>query len=277
MSMTLTVPSLADYQQAWSQSAAELLSQIAAAKFASELRVLQSRSPSTELPAMCGCFSVKASCQGETALFVTSEDALTLSQLFLGEPVEKLSELKADHRKAFAELLRQLGGGVASSLRSAGGEEAQVSLMGLASPSWLPEASAGFDLCLSGAGASGLTLHLVVSPDLSAALGAEPSAADEVRGRASAPTLRQPNLEFLKDVEVGVSLRFGTTSLRLREVLEIMPGAVFELDQQVSEPVELLVGKKVVARGEVVIVDGCYAVRITDVISPTERAQSLCD
>jgi flagellar motor switch protein FliN len=277
MSLTLTTLSLADYQQAWSRSAAELLSQIAAARFTSELQVLQSATPSAELPALCGCFSVKGSCQGETALFVTSEDALTLSQLFLGEPVERVSELKAENRKAFAELLGQLGGNVASSLRSAGGEEAHVSLMGLASPSWLPEASAGFDLCLSGPGVPALTLHLIVSPDLGATLGAEPSAAGEVRGRASTLTVRQPNLEFLKDVEVGVSLRFGTTSLRLREVLEIMPGAVFELDQQVSEPVELLVGKKVVARGEVVIVDDCYAVRITDVISPTERADSLCD
>src|SRR5580692_4065656 len=107
MSMTLAVPSLADYQQAWSRGAAELLSQVAAARFTSELRVLQSSTLSAELPALCGCFSVKAQWQGETALFVTSEDALTLSQLFLGEPVEKVSELKAQHRDALGELLRQ--------------------------------------------------------------------------------------------------------------------------------------------------------------------------
>jgi len=76
------------------------------------------------------------------------------------------------------------------------------------------------------------------------------------------------NLKLVMDVELNVSLRFGQRELPLREVLELAAGSVIELDRQVDDPVELLLDGKVIARGEAVIVDGNYGLRVTEVPQP---------
>jgi flagellar motor switch protein FliN/FliY len=89
-----------------------------------------------------------------------------------------------------------------------------------------------------------------------------------------APT-RDPKLELLMDVDLDVTLRFGERQMILRDVLDLSAGSVVELNQYVQDPVELQVGKKVIARGEVVVVDGSYALRVMEIISPMERIESL--
>jgi flagellar motor switch protein FliN/FliY len=76
------------------------------------------------------------------------------------------------------------------------------------------------------------------------------------------------NLKLVMDVELNVSLRFGQRQLPLREVLELASGSVIELDRMVDEPVELLLDGKLIARGEAVIVDGNYGLRITEIPQP---------
>jgi flagellar motor switch protein FliN/FliY len=76
------------------------------------------------------------------------------------------------------------------------------------------------------------------------------------------------NLSLVMDVELNVTLRFGQRQLTLREVLELTSGSVVELDRQVEEPVELLLEGKVIARGEAVVVDGNYGLRVTEVSQP---------
>ncbi len=76
------------------------------------------------------------------------------------------------------------------------------------------------------------------------------------------------NLELVLDVELNVTLRFGERKLPLREVLDLGSGAVVELDRQVDEPVELILDGRVVARGEAVIIDGNYGLRVTQVVHP---------
>jgi len=76
------------------------------------------------------------------------------------------------------------------------------------------------------------------------------------------------NLKMVMDVELNVSLRFGQRQLPLREVLELASGSVIDLDRQVDDPVELLLDGKVIARGEAVIVDGNYGLRVTEVPHP---------
>jgi flagellar motor switch protein FliN/FliY len=78
------------------------------------------------------------------------------------------------------------------------------------------------------------------------------------------------NLELVLDVALNVTLRFGQRRLALREVLELSGGSVVELDRQVDEPVELVLDGKVVARGEAVIIDGNYGIRVTQVVQPIE-------
>jgi flagellar motor switch protein FliN/FliY len=83
------------------------------------------------------------------------------------------------------------------------------------------------------------------------------------------------NLDLLLDVELDASLRFGQREMLLREILELRPGSVVELNRQLQEPAELLVGGRIIARGEVVIVDGNYGLRITDILQPEKRLESL--
>lgn len=83
------------------------------------------------------------------------------------------------------------------------------------------------------------------------------------------------NIERLLDVKLDVVVRFGTTSVPLRDVARMGVGTMIELDRGVEEPVELLVNGKTLARGEVVVVDGYYGVRITEIAASSERALSL--
>jgi len=78
-------------------------------------------------------------------------------------------------------------------------------------------------------------------------------------------------LDLLMDVALPVSVSFGKTSLQIREVLKLNTGSVVELDRLVSEPVEVIVNNCVIARGDVVVVDGNYGVRVTQLASRAER------
>ena len=76
------------------------------------------------------------------------------------------------------------------------------------------------------------------------------------------------NLKLVMDVELNVSLRFGQRQMPLREVLELGSGSVIELDRMVDEPVELYLDGKLIARGEAVVVDGNYGLRVTEIPQP---------
>jgi flagellar motor switch protein FliN/FliY len=84
----------------------------------------------------------------------------------------------------------------------------------------------------------------------------------------AAPVQASSNLDLVLDVELNVTLRFGQRQLPLREILDLTSGSVVELDRQVDEPIELVLDGKVVARGEAVIIDGNYGMRITQVLQP---------
>lgn len=89
-----------------------------------------------------------------------------------------------------------------------------------------------------------------------------------VRAAAEASGYTGGNLGLVMDVELNVALRFGERRLSLREVMDLTSGSVVELDREVDEPVELILDGKVIARGEAVIVDGNYGVRVTEVLHP---------
>ncbi len=75
----------------------------------------------------------------------------------------------------------------------------------------------------------------------------------------------ESKLKLILDVELNLTLRFGQRTMTLREILDLNSGSVIELDRNVDEPVELMLDGKVIARGEAVIVDGNYGLRVTDV------------
>lgn len=92
------------------------------------------------------------------------------------------------------------------------------------------------------------------------------------------PSLRPEtpgNYDLLLEVELDASVRFGSREMELGELLELGPGDVVELDRNISDPVDLIVGNKIVARGEVVLVNGNFGLRISEVAEPIRRLESI--
>lgn len=83
------------------------------------------------------------------------------------------------------------------------------------------------------------------------------------------------NIELLLDVELPVSVSFGNSEMTLKDVLKLCQGSVIELDKSVNDPVTIIVNQKPIAKGEVVMVDGNYGVRVLEVESAADRIRSL--
>ena len=83
------------------------------------------------------------------------------------------------------------------------------------------------------------------------------------------------DIDLLLDVELPITVRIGTTEMRLIDIMRLGQGSIIELEKLVDDPVEVLVNDKLVARGEVVVCDSNFAVRITEVQSKAERIKSL--
>jgi len=83
------------------------------------------------------------------------------------------------------------------------------------------------------------------------------------------------NLDLLLDVEIPISVEVGRAQMSLEEVLKLVPGSVIALDKKAEEPVDLRVNGKLVARGEVVLVDDVYGLRVTQIVDAAGRIDSL--
>ncbi len=81
--------------------------------------------------------------------------------------------------------------------------------------------------------------------------------------------------DALVDIELEARIQFGAREMTLGELLETGAGDVLELDRLVSDPVDLVVGDRIVARGEVVVVGGNFALQVTEVLQPKPRLESV--
>jgi flagellar motor switch protein FliN/FliY len=115
--------------------------------------------------------------------------------------------------------------------------------------------------------------HLMVSVER-AETAAEPPVRNAAVQTARAEAARG-NYDLLLEVELDAQVRFGSRELELKELLGLGPGDVVELDRNIGDPVDLIVGGRIVARGEVVLVDGNFGVRVTEVAEPVRRLESI--
>jgi flagellar motor switch protein FliN/FliY len=83
------------------------------------------------------------------------------------------------------------------------------------------------------------------------------------------------DLDFILDIPLTVTAQLGSTRLLINELLQLGQGSVIELDKLAGEPLEVLVNGKLVARGEAVVINEKFGVRLTDIISPIERIKQL--
>jgi len=85
----------------------------------------------------------------------------------------------------------------------------------------------------------------------------------------------QPDLDVILDIPVSISMEVGRTSITIRNLLQLNQGSVIELDRLAGEPLDVLVNGTLIAHGEVVVVNEKFGIRMTDVISPSERIKRL--
>ncbi|MAZ70626.1 MAG: flagellar motor switch protein FliN/FliY [Porticoccus sp.] len=83
------------------------------------------------------------------------------------------------------------------------------------------------------------------------------------------------NLDALLDVQVTLSVEIGRSRLPIKDLIALNQGSVVELDREMDEPLDLMVNGTLIARGEVVVVDGQFGLRLVDIVSPSERLKKL--
>ncbi len=102
------------------------------------------------------------------------------------------------------------------------------------------------------------------------------SDAREVDGKISEEGgAENKSLDLILDIPLTVTVELGRSKMLINDLLQLGQGSVVELTKLVGEPLEVLINQKLVARGEVVVVNEKFGVRLTDIISPMERVQSL--
>jgi flagellar motor switch protein FliN len=241
---------------------------------------------------------------GELALVSPKELVALLSEAMLGGDLN--SGFKDDHLDAFKELGNQILGAVSTALGqhyevSLAATQARISPFNPDAPPFSMTGAASIELRITLADKHRGAMRLLLSQPLVMAFtehteenapGAQPArqpspaasmsevenvARSNVFDRSLAmPSLTQsPNVDLLLDIPLNVTIELGRSRLSIRKVLELGPGSIVELDRLAGEPVDLLVNDKVVARGEVVVVDEYFGIRVLSLISPEERIKQL--
>lgn len=242
---------------------------------------------------LCIVMPFKAGFTGELNLFLKKKDIAVLADLMI------MGDGKAgytpEHNDAVIELTNQINGSFATALSSHIGTE--VSFVPSKIMEWSFEAPPvpqdRLDMVFIRFTIEGWdesTAVMLVGQELSILIaeknpaaggGPEPQTsfgADTGFGEVAPgfPGMTQDrNIEMLLDVELDVNIELGRTSLSIKRILELAPGSIVELDRMAGEPVDLMVNNKVVAKGEVVVVDESFGIRILSLVSPEERIKSL--
>lgn len=257
-----------EYVGVWAQGMAQALGEITHSAFAMESPPeAPPEAPGADTGDLHFLIAATGSLRGEMNLRLPRPSAVALGQLLMGEPRDAAAELKAGHSDATQKLLRKVAGEVAAALRPRWGE-VQLRVESGAPPSW-PPGGVGW-LCSAAQAAFPVMMECQLSAALLAALRTPRAPAMDPSTSVSGPAdtrHTKDKLHLLIDVELDVAVRFGSRRMLLREILELSSGSVVELDRQLQEPADLLLDGKLIARGEVVIVDGNYGMRVTEIVA----------
>jgi flagellar motor switch protein FliN/FliY len=240
----------------WTQVAADLFSQALAGE--PEL------AESLPKPLGEGSFGFTAALTGDQCgRFTVLLDGAILNAPLLGDGV--------DQKGGWSELLRETFDAAAGELLAATGDKCRVEKVeesgGESSITRAFQLRAGehsWTILVRDELSSGVTYPAPVPGNSSAT-------AEDVH----VPAALSPGLELLLDVELEASIRFGCREMPLGEILELGPGDVVPLDRHATDPVDLIVGDKIIARGEVVLVNGNFGLRVSEVAAPRKRLESI--
>jgi flagellar motor switch protein FliN/FliY len=239
--------------------------------------------------------STEGKSSAEAGLVFTTQDITMLADMMLMGDGDSKDSLDDDLKDAINEMMNQFFGGLTVPVNSELGQKVQFKVDGvsqlLAPHAFQANEFISFDLTGTVKGKA-LALRFYMDSSLGKLFGGEEKA--EVIGTdffgasepASAPAASHTsnahidtsgNMGMLLDIDIPISVRMGTAKLFLKDILGLGPGNIVELDQNADEMVELTVNDQLIARGEVVIVDGYFGFRIKEIISKAERIKRLKD
>jgi flagellar motor switch protein FliN/FliY len=245
-----------EFLEAWSATFADVLTQIGGAPVACNLNS-DTPADSSVLtgPDHWIIATVTGRLSGELALRICGAAARRLARFFMGEGNDNETEVSTEYAEALLELLRQVAGHAVTKLKSRW-NDVQVNMELGTTPTWAYGNACWFSFQFD----PPVAFEVRISAALAPTLRTKQPVADQ---SINAPDNTPAKLDMLLDVELGVQLRFGSKRMLLRDILDLCSGTVVELDQQLQDPVDLLLDGKVIARGEVVVVDGNYGLRVT--------------
>jgi flagellar motor switch protein FliN/FliY len=221
--------------------------------------------PAEQLPALSGASSLAAAVAGlHSGQFAILTDRAGLHELLAAANVAGDASDTQWEFDLWQGLLQQIFRAVAEAM-----EETQVAVPEEAV--WSPGvAAAAWQLRLGSA-----TMLIAFADQTHPAGGDSAERQNRERDQRSLEAAPRRGIDLLLDVELEASLRFGSREMSLNEVLDLGPGDVVELDRHVSEPVDLLVGDRIVARGEVVLVNGNFGFSVLEVAEAEKRLESV--
>jgi flagellar motor switch protein FliN/FliY len=210
----------------------------------------------------------------------TWEHAGTVTLQAAGLETVELSEA----RSTWIEILSQSLGGMARSIGAVVGREVTCAVGSEHAPEAPPETGAAISIKIADKalpplwlGFSATLVSLVCSPPPPAVEIPQP-VSERPRQDPAEPHRRPPapqTMDLIMDVELPVSISFGKTDLPMKDVLKLTTGSIVELNRGVNDPVEVMINHCLIARGEVVVVEGNYGVRIQQIASRLDRMRSL--
>jgi len=275
-------PAIIAFVTAWKDAFSKVLMQLGATNVAvnetagSSLQPADEKSPN----ALSAVFSGGGCLKGQFLWTCEKAVAIQCAQLLMSEPVDGAVEFTETHGDGFLEFLRQVAGEVALAWKEKQGLPTE--LVYQTAPASSVAAQFTFTLTIESEKCKGLALLLDLDEVLCTALATPPEQApaqvqEENAANAAGDSSQSQvsNLDLILDVQLEATIRFGEREMFLQDVLGLTPGAVVELDQLVNEPAELLVAGRLVAKGEVVVVDGNFGLRVTEVASRNQRAEML--
>lgn len=191
-----------------------------------------------------------------------------LGRLIARDP--QLGDSECD--EMFLDLINQAGEAAAEALADRMGQRQQFSRAQSAEPPATLDRAVQIDFLWQEVV---YPLAFLPSPQLLDLLGAASLASPMSVLPPATSAVPTANLDLLLEVELPVIVTFGRTQLPLRDVLKLSSGSIVELNRLANEPVEVLINNCVIARGEVVVVDGNYGIRVTEIVSRQERIRSI--
>lgn len=240
-------------------------------------------------PVAALAFRLSRGASGQVTLVLPGAAALGMVKLLLGEdsPAGPTAP-GAEEEDALRELANQIAGALATAVG-----EVRGSSVGFEGPTaqWLSEGGRGLT-CEPGsvalvvavsAGSLAAEVFLAVprgalvsGPSTALGTGAAAPRGADLPPLTETPTRKDGNgIDLLLDISLPLTVELGRTRMMIRDILHLAPGSVLELDKLAGEPVEILINEKSIARGEVVVIDENFGVRLTSIVTPSERVTNL--